>query len=105
MKKKILTILLAIALTGNMLAADTVVYAAEENTLEEETSISEVMDEQVSENALAEIATEYGEQGKEDNSEEKIEAYKNIETMVKTSVSDVENANDRDLDEIGRAHV
>ena len=35
MKKKILTILLAIALTGNMLAADTVVYAAGENTSED----------------------------------------------------------------------
>ena len=117
MKKKILTILLAIALMGNMLAADTVVYAAGENTsedyLEKENDVLEIMDDQVSEekivedqvnpesiqevseNTLAEIATESGE---EDNSGEKIEAYKNIETMVKTSVSDAENANDRDLD-------
>lgn len=79
MKKKILTILLAIALTGNMLAADTVVYAASENTLGEETGISEVMGEQVSENTLAEAATEPGEQEKEDNAEEKIEVDKDTD--------------------------
>ena len=100
MKKKILTILLAIALTGNMLAADTVVYAASGNTsedyLEKENDVLEIMDDQVSEekiveeqvspesiqevseNTLAEVATESGEQGKEDNSEENIEADKEI---------------------------
>lgn len=79
MKKKILTILLAIALSSNMLAADTVVYAASENTLGEETGISEVMGEQVSENTLAETATEPGEQEKEDNAEEKIEVDKDTD--------------------------
>lgn len=82
MKKKILTILLAIALTSNMLAADTVVYAASENTLGEETGISEVMGEQVSENTLAETATEPGEQEKEGNAEEKIEVDMDAEADV-----------------------
>lgn len=101
MKKKILTILLAIALTGNMLAADTVVYAAGENTsedyLEKENDVLEIMDDQVSEekiveeqvspesiqevseNTLAETATEPGEQEKEDNAEEKIEVDKDTD--------------------------
>ncbi len=93
MKKKILTILLAIALTGNMLAADTVVYAASENTLGEETGISEVMGEQVSENTLAETATEPGEQEKEGNAEEKIE----VDTDAEADAEILYSGKDGDL--------